>query len=301
MKIGLYNLEPNIVNTAMMQTSTYHKNRGDSVEVYNPLRREEYDTVYCFSIFQFTDKGYVRNEMIRGGTGFDTSSKLPPDIENCEYDWSLFPRCDYSIVWFSRGCIRDCPFCVVPAKEGMIHSVNPKNLNPRGKYVRVTDNNFFANPKWRDAVNQIVEWNQPVDFQCGIDVRIFNNEQGEALRRVRLHGQLHIAWDNPGDNVLHKIELLKSYIPPYKIMCYVLIGFNTTRSEDLYRVERLRESKIDPFVMPYNKKDKYQKDFARYVNHKAIFKSVKWEDYKGGIYAKEGFEHPEVTPCQKIE
>lgn len=31
--------------------------------------------------------------------------------------------------------------------------------------------------------------------------------------------------------------------------------------------------------MPFNKKCKYQKDFARYVNHKAIFKSIKWQDY----------------------
>jgi len=49
------------------------------------------------------------------------------------------------------------------------------------------------------------------------------------------------------------------YIPTYKIMCYVLIGFNTTEEEDLYRIHRLRELKIDPFVMPYNKNDRYQK------------------------------------------
>ena len=42
----------------------------------------------------------------------------------------------------------------------------------------------------------------------------------------------------------------------------------------------LRKLKIDPFVMPYNKKERYQRDFARWVNHKAIFKSVAWEDYK---------------------
>ena len=32
--------------------------------------------------------------------------------------------------------------------------------------------------------------------------------------------------------------------------------------------------------MPFNKFDKYQKDFSRWVNHKAIFKSVAWKDYK---------------------
>jgi hypothetical protein len=59
----------------------------------------------------------------------------------------------------------------------------------------------------------------------------------------------------------------------------VLIGYDTSPEEDLYRVEMLREMKIDPFVMPYDKSDPYQKNFSRWVNHKAIFKSVKWEDY----------------------
>jgi hypothetical protein len=37
--------------------------------------------------------------------------------------------------------------------------------------------------------------------------------------------------------------------------------------------------KIDSFAMPYNRKDKYQRDFARWVNHKAIFKTVSWNEY----------------------
>jgi len=37
---------------------------------------------------------------------------------------------------------------------------------------------------------------------------------------------------------------------------------------------------IDPFVMPYDKSDAYQKNFARWVNHKAIWRTVKWEDYR---------------------
>ena len=63
-------------------------------------------------------------------------------------------------------------------------------------------------------------------------------------------------------------------------MCYVLIGFNSTPFEDYYRVQYLRSENIDPYVMPYNKKDNYQKRFGRWVNHKAIFKTVKWQDYK---------------------
>ncbi len=80
--------------------------------------------------------------------------------------------------------------------------------------------------------------------------------------------------------MLKGLERLTRYIKPYKVMCYVLIGFQSTETEDLYRVETLRKLKIDPFVMPYNKNDPYQKRFARWVNHKAIFKSVPWEMYR---------------------
>ena len=91
-----------------------------------------------------------------------------------------------------------------------------------------------------------------------------------------------MAWDNIKDEkqILRGVEILKQWMPKGSLMAYVLIGFNTFEEEDLYRVIKLNELGVDPFIMPYNKTDPYQKRFARWVNHKAIFKSVKWENYK---------------------
>ena len=280
MKIGLYNLEPKIINTAMMQVSSYYKLKGYEVEIYNPLFRESYDQIYAFSIFDFTDRSYVTKDMLCGGTGFNIDSKLQKEIEECDYDYSLYPNSENSYIWFSRGCIRKCPFCVVPKKDGYIHSVNPKKLNPKGKYIIIMDDNFFANPKWRKAIKQLKEWGQPVRFECGIDVRLFDKEQGEALKSLKLYKQLHIAWDNPKEDLIPKIKELIKYIKPYKIMCYVLIGYWSSKEEDLMRVKKLMELKIDPFAMPYNKKDRYQKDFARWCNKVWIRKKCEFKDYK---------------------
>lgn len=74
------------------------------------------------------------------------------------------------------------------------------------------------------------------------------------------------------------------YVKPYKIMCYVLIGFNSTEAQDLYRVKTIDGLGMDPFVMPYNKSDAYQKAFARWVNMRAIFKTCSWEDYKRKVF-----------------
>ena len=62
---------------------------------------------------------------------------------------------------------------------------------------------------------------------------------------------------------------------------YVLIGYNSTPEEDLHRVETLRKLGANPFAMAYDRTVQYQKDFQRWVNHKAIFKTVKFKDYRG--------------------
>ena len=281
MRIGLLNLEPTVVNSAMMQVSQYYKEGGAEVYEWNPLY--DYDKVYAFSMFTWTDKkSFVTPDMICGGTGFDIQSRLPREIEEADYDWSLFPDCDFSMAWFSRGCFRNCPFCVVRQKEGNIHPVKPKNLNPNGKYIKVMDNNFFANPKWKSSIRQLLKWNQPVDIQ-GFDIRIFNAEQGEALNRLKHYKNIKFAWDNPRDNIDNKIEELLEYVKPRKLMCYVLIGYWSTPEQDLERIMHLWDDyKIDPYVMPYDKTDPNQRMMMRWCNNKIIFKTRSWQSYLDG-------------------
>jgi len=291
MNVALFNLEPHIVNSAMMQVSTYHKSRGDKIFLYSPLFHDFYDKIYAFSIFTFTSKDYVTKDMIVGGTGFDPKIRLPKEIEACSYDWSLYPNCNFSIIWFSRGCIRNCRFCIVREKEGYIHPVEPKNLNPNGKYIKVMDNNFFANPEWKKAIKQLQQWNQKVDFQ-GVDVRLLNKEQCDALNSLKHYRQIHIAWDNPKEDLTDKIKEVSQWINPKKFMCYVLTGFDSTPEEDLYRVEKLRELKISPFVMVYNKnKDPFLRSFARWVNRKEFFKSCSWNEFYDN-YKTYRFDNP---------
>lgn len=240
----------------------------------------DYNKTYAFSIFDFTDKSLVTPDMICGGTGFDIESKLPKEIEECDYDWSLYPDCEYSIVWFSRGCIRNCPFCIVRQKEGEIYPVEPKNLNPNGRYIKVMDNNFFANPRWKKSVQQLLKWKKPVDIQ-GVDIRLMDESQAKALARLKHWHNVKFAWDNPRDKIDDKVELLLQHFKASRLMCYCLIGYWSTPEEDLMRVRHLWENYgIVSFAMPYNKFDPYQKAFARWCNNKPIFKKIRWEDYE---------------------
>lgn len=156
------------------------------------------------------------------------------------------------------------------------------DLNPNGKHIEVLDNNLFANPEWKSAAEELINLKQPVNFH-GIDAKIMTEEHAYYLnKKIKRYKQIHIAWDNPKEELLPRLQDIRKHIKPYKLMCFVLIGYLSTPEEDLYRIEKLRELKIDPFVMPYDKSHKYQRKFARWVNHKAIFKSVKWEDHKVG-------------------
>lgn len=281
MKVGLIDVDGHsFPNIALMKVSTYYKQLGHDVE---HATIGHYDKLYVSKLFNFTsDIGnslITSDEMYKGGTGYDIEKRLPLDIEICNPDYSIYPQYDFSVQFYSRGCIRDCSFCVVRKKEGYITPVKPMKLNPKGKWIEVLDNNFFANPEWRTAIFELVQIGQPVNLH-GVDVRIMDEEQAFWLNKLKHIKQIHIAWDFPKLDLVPKIQEMTKYVKPYKIMCYVLIGFNSTPEQDLYRVEKLRELGVDPFVMPYNKQDNYQRRFARWVNHKAVFKTVKWVNYK---------------------
>lgn len=167
----------------------------------------------------------------------------------------------------------------------MIHPADPVQLNPKGEWIEVLDNNFFANPEWKNSIDYLMSAGQPVNLH-GVDIRIMNEEQAYWLNRLKLKRNIHIAWDMPDIDLTDKLKEVTRYIKPYKLTCYVLIGFNSTVEQDLYRLERLKELKITPFVQPYRdfgnerKPSQYEKDMARWANKLWFFKSFEFKDFE---------------------
>jgi hypothetical protein len=220
--------------------------------------------------------------MICGGTGFDLETKLPSEIQECGYNYDIYPNCKKSFMRWSYGCPNSCAFCVVHKKEGNIYPVEPKNRNPNGELISVLDNHPFANPEWKRMIKDLVSYNQQVDFSSGIRVQDFNDEQGRALQQLKLR-YLHIAWDLPNEVVIPQIRELIKFVPKYKVRCYVLIGEPwSTPEEDQMRVDRLDEVEVLPFIMPFDKHNPYQKAFTRYINWlkvARIKRKISFKDY----------------------
>ncbi len=97
--------------------------------------------------------------------------------------------------------------------------------------------------------------------------------------------RIHIAWDLPQLDLTDRLKEMIKYVKPYKISCYVLVGFNSTIEQDLFRLNRLKELGISPFVQPYRdfKNDRkptlYEKDIAQWANKHQIFKSCEFADF----------------------
>lgn len=310
-KIGLIDVDGhNFPNFALMKISAWHKAKGDEVEWYDAMFSGHCDKVYMSKVFTFSrDYPYpIDADVIeRGGTGYDIKSKLPQEIEDCRLlDYSLYPQYPFSVQFYSRGCIRHCPFCLVHDKEGGIQSVTPHEWNPNAQWIEVLDNNFFANPNWREAVEDLKRQKLPVKFH-GVDVRIMDEEMAAALNSLRLKGGVHIAWDLPRLDLRPQIEAMIKHIKPQSIYCYVLVGFNSTREQDLFRLRTLKQYKILPFVQAYRDYDnkrtptQYEKDISRWANRMWLFNTQDFLDYepRKGFKCSEYFKDIDLTKIER--
>lgn len=273
MKVGLIQVDGKWFNLALLKLSRFHKDQGDEV-VWIDLSDYKFDLLYGSKIFM-------------GGSGYDLSSELPPEIEHLCPDYESF-KIKYSIGYTSRGCPNDCGFCIVREKEGSIKEWANLEEFLRHDKVMLLDNNFLASPKWKKKLEFLIKNKIKVCFTQGLDIRLISDDVARLLAKADYRDnnfknkRLYFAFDDPKLEkiVIRNVKLLQKYgIRPHHLLFYVLVGFNTLFSEDYHRFEVLRDLGCLPFIMIYNRKgSKKLRDFARWVN-KRYYKVVEWKDY----------------------
>ena len=294
MNIGLVDVDGhNFPNLALMRISSWHKTQGDTVSWW--WGWEHYDLVYMSKVFSFTPDfpdPVNADKIIRGGTGYairledgrevydkSADEDLAPDIEECRPDYSIYPQYDFAVSMTSRGCPRSCPFCVVSPKYGR-ESKKVADLDrfyDGQKEIVVLDPNIIACREKRDLLAQYRDCGAYVDFSQGLDIRLINDADLEDLNRMKVR-RLHLAWDNPEDELADKFRVFAEAIrikDPRKMTVYCLVNFNTTIEQDLYRIYKLVELGYTPFVMIYDKEHAGReiKRLARWCNNNWIRKS----------------------------
>lgn len=287
MKIGIYNVDShNFPNIPLMKISAWHKKQGDTVVFANTF--EHYDKVYMSKIFTFTpDFPYCFNadEVIKGGTGYGLDNKLPDEIENECPDYSLYPQFSEAYGFLTRGCPRNCPFCIVAQKEGRksLQVSDFDNFYRGQKVIKLLDPNITACINREQLFRQLIDSKAWVDFTQGLDIRLIDGVEKLILQmKIKM---LHFAWDNPDEDLTSCFIRFKkiSGIDDRRLRVYVLTNFNSTHEQNLYRVYKLREMGYDPYIMIYEKESapEITRHLQRWVNNKFIFRSCeKFEDYR---------------------
>ena len=189
------------------------------------------------------------------------------------------PRCSVSFGLFARDGSLGKTFTASPLREFIGNK----------RRAVLLDNNVLASDFGLEQIEEIVRMGIAVDFNQGLDARKACNDAYilDLLARVKWISQIRFACDRMSqlESVVKCVEELGYRgIKPYKIFVYCLIQ---DVGDALERINALRKLGVIPFAQPYRDFDnnieptKEQKRLARWCNHKAIFKSVEFKNYKG--------------------
>ena len=166
--------------------------------------------------------GKVCKSVKVGGPAYDTPGG--------EYTPGLYVRKGYTMT--SRGCIRKCPFCLVPVREGKLRELT---IHP-GKWV--IDNNLLAcSRKHVEAVFQmLLKQGGGIKFLGGLDTHCLEDWHVEALSRMQKQIEfLYIAYDMPRDRDSVEDALRRFHEAGFEqgqLWCFALIGFGNEAPEE---------------------------------------------------------------------
>lgn len=268
--ILLVDVDSKIPNLALMKISTVYKNMGYEVgfNVSNP----EY--IYASCIFKKNrhkldglDYLYPNAIIDKGGSGYDVTRRLPDQIEQASPDYDLYPNCDRFYGFSTRGCIRNCYFCIVNKKEGKFRKVYPTakqclaniigwNSPDRFDKIEFLDNNILSDKQWfMELTGEILanhrKWK--VDFNQGLDVRLLDSEIAERLAKLKPITCWKFAFDSMAykDAVLRGIQILKDagIDTKHKTMFYVYCHNDEAIPDAVERCNILKENNVTAYSM----------------------------------------------------
>lgn len=282
-------------NYALMKISAWHKAQGDTVGWWNPLYK--YDRVYSSKVFDFTPIDPYLNlldNVIRGGTGYrdlPLNKELPPEMDQMFPDYSIYPDCDYAIGYLTRGCVRNCRWCVVPRKEGTIRPYRTwrELVRPDTDKLVLMDNNILACNHGIEQLEGLIGSGYRIDLNQGMDARLVDNHIAAILSRLSWIRFIRFSCDQKAqiEPIRRTIELLGKYgVRPYRIFIYLLVTKDIQDAAD--RVEALKGYKAINLYAQAERNTRLgitpstaQLEFQQRYVYGGCYRSETWEEYCG--------------------
>lgn len=304
----LVDVDSVIPNIALKKISTYEKQSGNTVTLIRlqipafPKRQKHAvvdcagcDRLWVSAIFENTIQNVVFTNMNDlqftsfGGTGVDIGSKLPDEIYKLPLDFMLYPPTDTRYDFISRGCFRNCSFCIVPDKEGNIHqeikSVKELLTHPKIKFL---DNNFLGLINHKQILQELIDLKVKCQFNQGLDIRLIDDENAELISKLNYIGKRTFAFDRIEDIRLieEKLSILKKYISnQWRIKFFLYCHPDMDIKTDIYRrILWCKENKVLPYFMRDlscwgSSEERTYNDFSAWCNQPRIFTSHTYEQF----------------------
>lgn len=302
--ILLIDVDSKIPNLALMKISTYWKSRGAKVgfvslglsgypKSHRKIRRinaSKFDKYYLSCIFTCNKNLYVVDGIGEsGGTGVDFLSHLPKEIDNLDEDYSLYPNNKISYGFITRGCIRNCPFCFVPKKEGDLQFYRSWRSIAKHKVVHFLDNNFLAWEGHAECLREMNNEGLKFQFNQGLDIRLLDSQNSKLLADSRYDGEYIFAFDHVKlENLItSKLQLFRNYTnrKEWGIKFFIYHNDETMKIEDtIYRVLWCRKQKVLPYIMRdkncwNSENEEFYTDLAAWCNQPKMFKSLSFVEF----------------------
>lgn len=180
----------------------------------------------------------------------EKAEAYPPD-----YSFTFDRKLNSSITFTSRGCVRQCRFCSVRVHEPEFFVKNnwQRDICPTLPTIVFWDNNWLASPNLSDDCDGIERLGKRIDFNQGLDARLYNKSVARRLSSLRLD-PIRFAFDYPSQerSVIRAINLAKQYATS-DIRVYVLYNFKDTPEDFFNRILLLNKHGVLAFPMEYRK------------------------------------------------
>lgn len=255
----LVDVDSTIPNLALMHISTWRKSEG----IPTGFHIQDPSEVWASVIFDWNRhkvdglRFWYSNAIINiGGSGISYSSHLPDEVNLLMPDYDLYPHWDADLGFTTRGCIRNCPFCIVPKKEGSFRiNQHPKEFHKSGhKNAVYMDNNILADRDWFfEVTDWLISNHIKVDFNQGLDLRLMTPEIAERIAELKPMKYWHFAFDhlNYRESVEKGLRMLDKAGVPLRNTAnvYVYLDSDQDFESALTRCLILRELNCLPYIM----------------------------------------------------
>jgi hypothetical protein len=166
-----------------------------------------------------------------------------------------------NIIFTSRGCNNNCPWCCVPSIEGKLREL------PICQGNVIQDNNFMQTSRaHKDKVFEMLKGQKGIEFKGGLEADLIDDHFVDGVKDLRIKA-LWLACDTDARIPYLKTaceKLTKAGFNRDKIYCFVL-SYGKDRDKDEARARAVYEAGAMPFVQLYrdfsDKKTEYSADW----------------------------------------